>query len=125
MVKKKYVGRKANIRGVEGYVVEALTLDSKKDLLELLNKLMLDKKIKVYGLRHSDTDWSRPCTIEHRVFVNRFGWFITEEMSDSVLYDKKKKCIRDSIGLNSSNFYYIEDEEVNMFDILKDEEFDE
>jgi hypothetical protein len=32
----------------------------------------------VYGLRHSDNDWGLPRTIEPEVYVNRWGYLISQ-----------------------------------------------
>lgn len=32
----------------------------------------------VYDIRHTDSDWTEPATIEHYVYVNHFGYIVTD-----------------------------------------------
>ena len=36
----------------------------------------------MYGIRHSDSDWSKPVTVEPTVCVNRYGYMLCEKELD-------------------------------------------
>ena len=114
----EYPGREGKVRGVNGFIVEAFTSNSRKNLLDLLDKKMKEGKIKVYGLRHSDTDWSKPVSVEKFVFVNRFGWFVTTDLENSPLYNKRLKKIVDGIYINRKSWEYTGDEDIDMIQYL-------
>lgn len=57
----------------------------------------------VYGMRHSETDWTEPITIEPNVLANRFGFLLS---SQALLFDKTTAMIelkrRERIALRNA-----------------------
>ena len=109
----QFPGRKGKVRGVDGYIVEALTGNSRETFLNVLDKKINEGKIKLYYLRHSENDWSKPITIENIVLFNRFGWFITSANSDEIL-SKKKSFYR----LTKKNYEVLSKDDENIFDVF-------
>lgn len=44
----------------------------------------------LYGIRHSDDDWGKPITVEKNVFVNRYGYIISEQPLDKIVNGENK-----------------------------------
>lgn len=59
---------KVNLRGKELYITDKRIRDNEQ--IEGLN---------YYHIRHTDADWSEPCSIEHKVTVNHFGSVVTKD----------------------------------------------
>lgn len=38
-----------------------------------------------YGIRHSDSDWGEPITVEKMVLVNRYGFIISQRPLDKII----------------------------------------
>ena len=55
----------------------------------------------IYGIRHSDNDWSKPSTVENFVSVNRWGFLVC----DKPLKELKKK----------DSYINLTKKEINMF----------
>lgn len=107
-----YPARRAKIRGVSGYVIESLAIETRNDMLYNITKLSLEDKIKVYGLRHGK-DVSKPTTIENSVLYSRFGWFITKSASENILSKKKQEY-----RLTKKNYEELSKIDENIFDFF-------
>lgn len=61
-------------RGIEGYIIDdRIPANEKRDDLHY------------YHLRHSDEDFSEPCTIEDHVLINHWGTICFKESIDNLL----------------------------------------
>lgn len=114
----QFPGRKGKVRGVDGYIVEALTGNSRETFLNVLDKKIDEGKIKLYYLRHSENDWSKPITIEDIVLFNRFGWFITTDLVNNPLVNSKGK-LQDCIKLNRKTWEYTDSKDIDMISLLE------
>lgn len=115
----------ATIRKCDGIIFEPRVCvhETVMSAQKLINEL-IRLGYKVYGLRHTETDWSQPRYIcPHFCLVNRFGFFATkDEMKFKNKINFGGESVYSDIALSSRNctYYFMEDGEVSSYNYYQD-----